>query len=362
MDKHFMQLAIDEAKKANNLIANNPYVGAVIVKNNKVIGKGYHQQYGEPHAETRALHSATEAVIGASIYVTLEPCVHQGKTGPCSEAIIAAGLSRVVIACLDPNPFVAGKGVTALEAAGIEVQVGICKQQAKELNSDFFKHIQTGIPYVTLKSAMTVDGKIACASHQSKWISGEQARNHVQYLRNKTQAICIGVNTVIDDDPSLTCRLENGNTPIKIIFDSNLRTPLTSKLVQSAMKERLIIVTCSQEQIEVSQYLDLGVEIITVDKSANRIDLVQAMNKLGELKIKSILLEAGSTLAYSMLDGGHVDQLVIFVAPKIIGGENSFSLVGGSGRTRLEDAIELSDLNAVKCGDDLMLSAKVSEY
>ncbi len=358
-DEHYMQLAINEALKANNLVASNPYVGAVIVADGKIISRGYHHLYGGDHAEIDALNKLDCKAKGATIYVTLEPCAHYGKTKPCVEAIINACITRVVIGSVDPNPLVSGKSIKRLIDANIDVTEGILKKECDNLNRDFFKFITSQRPYVIMKSAMTLDGKIATSNGDSYGISSDAANRYTHELRNKTQAIAVGVNTVIADNPRLTCRLEGGNDPIRIIFDSCLKTPIDSFIVQSANRIQTIIVTTNTDLNLHAKYQKHDVKLVIAKCLQKRIDLNDAMHKLAKLKIKSILLEAGSTLAYAMLEHQFVDQLKIYIAPKIIGGENSFSVVGGLGKLAVKDAINLEFETIEFLGEDILVSAKM---
>ncbi len=341
-----MKRALLLAEKGKGHVAPNPMVGAVIVKNGMIIGEGYHQRFGEAHAEVNAIKNATGTVKGATMYVTLEPCSHFGKTPPCSQLIIKHDIARVVIASRDPNPLVSGNGIQQLQQAGIEVDIGILDEENKILNKSFFKYIISRKPYVILKTAMTLDGKIATVSNQSKWISNALSRAYVHELRHELQAIMVGVNTVKYDNPSLTTRRtdkQNNHQPIRIIVDSRLSIDKSSHIVQSAKHIPTIILTTEQATKDKIEALEtLGVTILTVNTKDNKVNLLEAMNILGLHGISSILLEGGSTLAFSALEEGIVDEVYTFIAPKIFGGKTAPTAVGGTGINRVEDAVQLN--------------------
>ena len=292
-DRQYMKMALELAQKGMGFTAPNPMVGAVIVKNGRVIGQGYHRKYGELHAEREALAACTEEPEGASIYVTLEPCCHYGKQPPCVNAILEAGIRRVIIGSSDPNPLVAGKGIRILKDHGIEVTENILKEESDKLNEAFFYYIQNKKPYVVMKYAMTMDGKIAAYTGESKWVTGEAARIHVQKQRLKYTGIMVGVGTVLADDPMLTCRLENSRNPVRIICDSHLRTPLTSKIVRTAVTIPTIIASSSKDQQEIKNYEELGCQVLYVPEKNGHIDLNRLMELLGAAKIDSICWKEG---------------------------------------------------------------------
>lgn len=350
-----MQIALELAQKGKGHVNPNPLVGAVIVKDNQIIGSGYHQNYGEAHAEVNALNSLKTSARGATLYVTLEPCCHYGKTPPCVDLIIKHQIAKVVIACLDPNPLVSGKGVRKLKEASIEVVVGVLEEEAIKVNQIFMHYIKTKKPFVLFKIAMTLDGKIATSSGDSKWISGQQSRLEVQQLRNELMAIMVGVNTVIKDDPLLTCRIPDGHHPIRIIVDSSLRIPLSSKVIHDKEAKTIIATTDRSPMNKRYQLEELGIEVLVIKKKNNRVDLNDLMTVLGELGIDSVLLEGGAALAYSALEAGVVNKVQVYVAPKLIGGEQAKTPIGGDGVSRLQDAFKLSDLNVRRIGEDIVL-------
>jgi len=308
-DSKYMQLAIKLAQKGASYVNPNPMVGAVIVKDNHIIGQGYHEFFGGPHAERNALKNCRESPVGATLYVTLEPCCHFGKTPPCIDAIIDSGITRVVIGSLDCNPIVSGKGVKILEENNLQVTVGVLENECLNLIKSFRKYITQHVPYVFMKYAMTMDGKIATKTNQSKWITGEEARKHVHQLRHHVSAIMVGVNTVIQDDPLLTCRLEEGKNPIRIICDTHLRTPLTSKIVKTANDIKTYIATSSEDKNKMKLYQNHGCEILSIKKKGNHIDLSDLMQHLGNMQIDSLLLEGGSLMNWSALEQQIVDEI-----------------------------------------------------
>jgi len=361
-DKDYMSLAISLAKKGAGSTNPNPMVGAVVVKNDKVIGSGYHQRYGELHAERNALSSCVENPSGATLYVTLEPCCHYGKTPPCTEAIIESHIAKVVIGSKDPNPLVAGKGIEILRKSGIEVIEDFMKEDCDDFNRIFFHYITTGTPYVTMKYAMTMDGKIATISGDSKWITCEASRQRVHVDRGRNMAIMVGIGTVIKDDPILTCRFGDGTSPIRIICDTNLITPLNSKVVTDSSEGRLprtIIATSVKGTERYRPYSALGVEILTVPKDGEHLDLLKLMKMLGDKGIDSIMLEGGSTLNWSALNTGIVQRIQAYIAPKLFGGAAAKTPIGGSGITIATYAYKLVNPKIIQIEDDVMIESEV---
>nr|WP_199765963.1 bifunctional diaminohydroxyphosphoribosylaminopyrimidine deaminase/5-amino-6-(5-phosphoribosylamino)uracil reductase RibD [Paeniclostridium sordellii] len=360
VDKHYMKIALDLAKLGKGKVNPNPLVGAVIVKDKKIIAKGYHEKYGEDHAEVNAFKNAKENVAGATMYVTLEPCSHYGKTPPCVDKIIDNKISRVVIGMMDPNKLVLGQGIKKLQDAGIEVEVGVLEEECKKLNEVFIKYIKNEKPFVVLKAAMSLDGKISTASGESKWITGNKSRSEVHKLRNDLSAIMVGVDTVIIDNPYLTCRIVDGRNPIRIIIDSKLRIPKDSNVLENTNDIKTIIATTEKAPKEKIDYLEnLGVWVIKTKSTDEKVNLKELMIKLGELKIDSILLEGGSTLNYSALEVGIVDKVLVYIAPKIIGGVNSKTPVGGNGIEQLKDAFKIKDLNISMVSEDVLIQGYI---
>jgi len=360
-DIQYMKQALELAKKGTGYVNPNPLVGAVIVKNEKVIGEGYHEKYGGPHAEINAFASLKESSTDATMYVTLEPCSHYGKTPPCVDAVINAGIARVVIASLDPNPLVAGRSILKMQEAGIEVKVGILKEEADELNAVFFHYITTKTPYVIMKYAMTADGKIATHTGASRWITGEVARSQVHEDRHRYAAIMVGVGTVLADDPMLNCRIAGGNNPIRIICDSHLRTPLDSKIVTTAQEIPTIIATTSEDRQKCHEFSAKGIQILSVTKKGEKIDLNLLMTKLGEQGIDSILLEGGATLNASALASGIVNKVQTYIAPKLFGGIAAPTPIGGTGVAHPKDAYLLKNTKITILGEDLLIESEVSK-
>lgn len=356
----YMRLALELAKKAEGKTSPNPLVGAVIVKNGKVIGEGYHERYGEAHAERNALKSCIESPEGATMYVTLEPCCHTGKQPPCTEAIIANKIARVVVGSLDPNPLVAGKGIEILEKSGILVQTGVLKEECDAVNEVFMKFITTQKPFVVMKYAMTADGKIAAYTGQSKWITGEQAREEVHRLRNRYSAIMVGVKTVLADDPMLNCRIPNGKDPVRVICDTHLRTPIDSNIVKTA-KEIKTIIACEKCNTEKAQpYIESGCELAFIPPDENgSIDLKALMTYLGGKKIDSILLEGGSTLNFAALRAEIVDKVFCYIAPKLLGGERAKSPIGGTGVDSPERCFKIENAVCRTIGSDFCIEGSV---
>lgn len=358
-DEKYMRQAIALALKGTGRVNPNPLVGAVVVKDGRVIGEGYHQQYGCPHAERNALAACTESPAGATIYVTLEPCCHHGKNPPCTQALIQAGVSRVVVGSADPNPLVAGKGIAQLKAAGIQVEEGCLQAECDAINFIFFHYITTKQPYLALKYAMTADGKIACHTGASRWITGEAARHHVHQLRNKYAAIMVGTGTLLADDPELTCRIENGNNPVRIVCDTQLRTPLSAKLVTTATEVPTIIATCCQDEIRHKPYQEAGCQVWVLPSKNKGVDLHALLQRLGQEKIDSVLVEGGGQLNWSLLQAGLVQRVYTYIAPKIFGGDAAKSPVGGIGVDTPQQAFQMKVVSTQQLGDDFLLEQEV---
>lgn len=357
-DEKFMAYAVELAKKGEGFINPNPVVGAVIVKDGKIIGKGYHKKYGGLHAERNALNSCRESPKGAEMYVTLEPCCHYGKTPPCTEAIIEAGISKVIVGSKDPNPKVCGKGAAKLRAAGIAVEEGVLKETCDGLNDVFFHYITSKTPYVAMKYAMTADGKIASAGGLSRWITGEGARRHAHCLRNKYSGVMAGIGTVLKDDPLLTCRIENGRNPVRIICDSRLSIPLDSRICRTAKEVTTFIASSCADGEKKRRLESLGITVLNLPGSGGRVDLRALMEKLGGLGIDGILLEGGGNLNYGALKAGIVNEIDIYIAPKIFGGETAETPVEGKGIKDPNDCLLLSSPEIKVLGKDLLLRYK----
>lgn len=360
-DEKYMQRAIELAKKGIGAVNPNPLVGAVIVKEGRIIGEGYHARYGGLHAERAAFANLTEDAKGASMYVTLEPCCHFGKQPPCTEAIVRHGISHVYVGSDDPNTKVCGKGISYLREHGVVVDTQMMKEECDKLNEVFFHYITTNTPYVVMKYAMTLDGKIATRSGKSKWITGEAARYRVAESRNEYMGIMAGIGTVLADDPMLTCRMDGGRNPIRIICDSSLRIPLDSNIVNTAKDVKTIVVAsdgCKDIRKKAEQLSKHGIEIISVSRNADGLDLKELMIKLGEKGIDGILLEGGGTLNYSALTAGIVNELNVYIAPKIFGGASALSPVEGVGVESPDDAGKFILKRTEQLGEDILLVYK----
>lgn len=356
-----MERALELAARGCGFVNPNPMVGAVITKNNQIIGEGYHEYYGGPHAEVNAFKNATDDVTGATIYVTMEPCNHHGKTPPCTEKIIENKISRVVIGTTDPNELVDGKGIARLKQAGISValinnQLG---QQAQQLNEIYNHFIKTKKPFIALKTAMTLDGKIATKDGHSKWVTGEMSRAKVHELRHQYTAIMVGVETVIADDPELSDRskFENKKNPLRIIVDSNGRTPGSAKIFNTSSTKTIIATTEYASKQFVEEAKHKGAEVIVCPAKSNRVDLGFLLQELGKRQIDSILVEGGGTLNFSMIEDGLAHKIFVFVAPKILGGKDAISAFGGKGFERMDLAMEV-DIHSIRHFDnDILVEA-----
>lgn len=357
--QEYMELAIELAKKGVGAVNPNPLVGAVIVKNDKIIGQGYHARYGQLHAERAAFANLTESAEGAEMYVTLEPCCHYGKQPPCTLAIVEHGIRKVYVGSDDPNEQVSGKGISFLREHGVEVVTGVMKEACDAMNPVFFHYITTKTPYVVMKYAMTMDGKIAAYTGKSKWITGEAARKDVQKLRNELSAIMVGIHTVIQDDPLLTCRMEGGRNPIRIICDSHLNIPLQSQIVRTANEVETIVATLqgSKEQTEKLAALEEHhVHVIGCREKNGHVDLNDLMQKLGEEGIDGILLEGGGTLNEQALAQSIVEEVRVYMAPKIFGGKTAKTPVEGTGVAKPEDAFLFRFCGMKQIGEDILLT------
>ncbi len=361
MKQEYMRRAVELAKLGIGKVNPNPLVGAVIVKEGRIIGEGYHAKYGELHAERHAFSRLTEEAEGAEMYVTLEPCCHYGKQPPCTQAIIEHGIKKVFVGSDDPNALVAGKGVRALREAGVEVVTQVMKEECDALNPVFFHFITTKTPYVLMKYAMTMDGKIACDTGKSQWITGEEARSHVQETRDALMGIMVGIQTIISDNPRLTCRIPGGRNPIRIICDSHLRIPMEAEVVQTAKKMKTVVATVSSEQEKISALGEAGVKVLITDSADGKVDLQDLMQKLGQEKIDSILLEGGGTLNQSALQSGIVNHIQIYLAPKIFGGTGKYTPVSGIGVKEPDEAYLLINRKIGIFGEDILLDYDVAK-
>lgn len=354
-DEEYMRRAIELAKRGEGWTNPNPMVGAVIVKDGKIIGEGYHAKCGELHAERNAIAALSESAEGATLYVTLEPCCHHGKTPPCTDAILEQKIARVVIGSRDPNPKVSGKGAAILRSAGVIVTEDFLREECDKLNPIFFHYITTKTPYVVMKYAMTADGKIATKTGASKWITGPQAREEVQRMRHRYMGIMAGIQTVLADDPLLNVRLSGKKSPIRIICDSGLRIPLESQICQTADQYRTIVAYAKADAPKAARLKNIGIEVIECPDAQGKVDLKRLMAYLGEQGIDSVLLEGGGALNDSALRAGIVQKVMVFVAPKLFGGATGKTPVAGLGVETPDEASLLKLINVRQIGDDLLL-------
>ncbi|HBF38645.1 MAG TPA: bifunctional diaminohydroxyphosphoribosylaminopyrimidine deaminase/5-amino-6-(5-phosphoribosylamino)uracil reductase RibD [Firmicutes bacterium] len=357
-----MKKALQLAKKAWGRTNPNPLVGAVIVKNGQVIAEGFHKALGQDHAERDAIKKANQELLGSTLYVNLEPCSHYGRTPPCAEAITKAGIAEVVIAMEDPNPKVSGRGIQMLQEAGIKVTMGVLGEEARKMNEIFIKYITRKEPFVILKVATTLDGKIASYTGDSKWISGEGSRKYVHHIRERVAAIMVGINTVLRDNPLLTARNEAGEckNPIRIIVDSRGRIPDDSRVLDTNGSAGVILATTSKiAEAKEKMLMTRGISVIKADGPDGRVDLVQLMAELSKREIDSVLLEGGGTLNAAALEAGIVDKVMFFIAPKIIGGAKALTPVEGAGREFIKDATVLKDITVHKFAGDLLIEGYI---
>ena len=357
-----MKRAMTLARKGVGRTSPNPPVGCVIARDGKIVGSGWHRAAGTPHAEIHALREAGDTARGSDVFVTLEPCSHFGRTPPCADALIAAGVGRVYAGMVDPNPLVAGKGVKQLRAAGIPTFPGLLEPECRRLIGPFIKQVATGLPFVTLKSALTLDGKTATAGGDSKWITGELARRHVHRLRYESDALMVGVETVLADDPQLTCRLpRGGRDPLRVIVDSRLRTPLDARLFRVRTTATTLIATVQQDEARLAPYRALGAEVVSCREEGGRVDLADLLARLGERGVQSVLVESGGELAGALLRQGLIDRLIFFYGSKLVGGEGR-SPFSGAGVEKMSEAIRLQEIEVRRFGDDLKVSGYLNRW
>jgi diaminohydroxyphosphoribosylaminopyrimidine deaminase/5-amino-6-(5-phosphoribosylamino)uracil reductase len=362
-DLTYMRRAVGLAKKGAGWVNPNPMVGAVLVKDGQIIGEGFHEYFGGNHAEVNALQDVLpEMASGATLYVTLEPCSHKGKTPPCVNLIVEKNIARVVIGMADPNPLVNGKGIAFLQSAGISVETGVMEPVVRQMNEVFIKYIVTGHPFVLLKSAMTLDGKIATVTNASRWITGEASRKMVHHIRQNLSAVMIGVDTVLFDDPLLNIRMKGTwKNPLKVIADTHGRISPEAKVLTNDPQLTIIATTNQADPQKMKAIERMGAQVLICPLKDQRVDLGFVMKTLGLMGIDSVMIEGGSTLAFSALHEGIVDKVTCFIAPKIIGGTNAPTAVGGAGIEMMENAIALKDLRVKKVGDDLMVEGWIRE-
>ena len=372
INKKYMRMAIELAKKGAGGVNPNPMVGAVVVKNGKVIGRGYHKFFGGSHAEVYALEEAGKEAEGATIYVTLEPCSHYGKTPPCAKKIIDMGIKKCFIGSSDPNPKVAGKGVAMLKEAGIEVVENVLKEECDKVNQVFFKYIKTKIPYLFVKCGITLDGKIALSNGISKWITNSIAREKVQYYRNKFMGIMVGINTVLTDNPSLTARIENGVNPFRIIVDPNLQIDENCKVVKNNEDEKTMIITSQKNlftedtentEIQIKQKRlseENKVKFIFID--GEKFSFKEMLEEIGKTGIDSILLEGGETLISLAFEENVIDGGEIFIANKILGDSRAKPFISGFVREKMEEAVQLTNVRNNIYGENVGMEFYFKKY
>jgi len=357
-DVAYIQMAYGFAEKAIGFSSPNPYVGTVIVRRDVIVGYGYHEKPGKPHAEAIAIQRAGSLSRNSTAYITLEPCVHWGRTPPCVDSIIQAGLKRVVVSALDPNPLVHKKGIRKMNQAGLDVSVGLLEEKNKRLNEAYLKYITKKIPFVTAKAAVSLDGKIATKTFASQWISSPQTRKYMHLLRGEYDAIMVGINTLIKDDPKLTVRHPNwrGKRITRVILDSNLRFPLKSKILNTLPQGKILVFTLKHALSRKSEILKKkGIEIIPLPSTSSKIDLKKVLSWLGKQEISSVLVEGGGLLLTSMLEERLVDKIFVTISPKLIGGKNAPSFLQGKGVNFIKDSLPLEKINSFTIDNDIIM-------
>ena len=355
-DSDYMKLALQNAKSTQGQTSPNPVVGAVLVNDHRIVGIGVHLEAGEPHAEVHAIQMAKEKARGSTLYVTLEPCSHFGRTPPCANLVIEAGIKKVFVATTDPNPDVAGKGIRKMREAGIEVEMGLLKEDADDLNQVFFHSIQTGTPFVTLKSAMSLDGKTATVTGESKWISSEQSRADVHEFRHRHDAILVGINTIKKDNPSLTTRLQNGGkSPIRIVLDTNLLTPFDSQIVRDGLAPTWIVTGCGADEKVIDRFEKVGLKILVMDEP--EISINKMLKVLGKKGITSVYVEGGAEIHGSFLIEKAFQQVITYIAPKLIGGRAAPTTFRGEGIANISDTLDLKLKSVTMLGEDIRIIA-----
>jgi diaminohydroxyphosphoribosylaminopyrimidine deaminase/5-amino-6-(5-phosphoribosylamino)uracil reductase len=358
-DEKWMARALALAEKGRGYVEPNPLVGAVVVHDGMLVGEGWHEGFGKPHAEINALAKAGEAARGATLYVTLEPCCHHGKTPPCTEAILEAGVRRVVAAMVDPFPAVAGQGVARLRQAGVVLEMGLMENEARRLNAPYLKLLGTGRPYVHAKWAMTLDGKIATRTGDSKWISGEMSRRHTHELRGRMDAIIVGIGTVLADNPSLTVRPPGPRVPMRIILDSHGRLPRGSSLATTAGDTPILVVMADDLANRVSDLRALGCEVLTLPSHNGLPDVTSLLDELGRRRLTNVLVEGGAQVLGSFFDAKAVDEVHAFIAPIIAGG-NAMTAVAGLGIDKISEALRLAEWTVEKLGTDILIHGRMN--
>jgi diaminohydroxyphosphoribosylaminopyrimidine deaminase/5-amino-6-(5-phosphoribosylamino)uracil reductase len=363
-DADYMLMALEMAERGRGRTSPNPMVGAVLVRDGEVVGRGYHARAGDDHAEIAALKDAGERARGATLYINLEPCCHHGRTPPCVDAVVEAGVKRAVVAMTDPSDKVNGKGIAELRRAGIDVEVGLLAEEANRLNEVFIKYVTTGRPFVFLKVAMSLDGRIAASTGDSKWITCEESRARVHQLRDQVDAVLVGCGTVAQDDPLLTTRLpdDDGKNPVRVILDGRARMPTDARVLAERTAGALwVVVGESAESDRVSSLRESGAKVVALPDSDGRVDFDTVLRELGRREITSLLIEGGKSVFTEALRSGSVDKVLAFVAPVMLGGGAKFAAVGELGVERIGDALRLRDVNVERIGDDVLIEGYVSD-
>lgn len=353
-DERWMKRALRLAEKGRGRTSPNPMVGAVLVKEGRGVGEGFHAKAGEPHAEIVALRKAGDEAEGATLYLNLEPCSHYGKTPPCAPALIEAGVKRIVVGMEDPNPLVKGRGLEMLRIAGLDVEVGILEEDCQKLNEAFCKYIRTREPFVILKIAATLDGKIATQHGESKWITGEKSRRLVQHLRNEADGLLVGIGTIFKDDPLLTARIRGGKNPYRIVLDSKLRISENARVLDQSPEKTILATTELAPKEKIENLEKRGARVLVLDSMQERVNLKSLLLKLGEMGMMSLLVEGGNEVNGSFLNDGLIDKIFFFLSPKLLGGQ-ALGIFGGRGKEKLEEAVSFHRLKIKKVGEDLLL-------
>lgn len=356
-DEQWMKRALRLAEKGRGRTSPNPMVGAVLVKNGNIVGEGYHAKPGGAHAEIVALQQARQEARGAVLYLNLEPCTHYGKTPPCAPQVIQSRVKRVVIGMEDPNPLVKGRGVEALRGAGLNVEVGILESECRRLNEAFCKYILKKEPFVILKVASTLDGKIATRNGDSRWISGEASRHLVHQLRDQVDGVLVGIGTVLKDDPKLTARIAKGRDPYRVILDSQLKTPEVAEVIRISPSKTIIASTEMAPKDKIEKFEKRGAQVLLFDYKEGKINLKSCLSKLGEIGIMSLMVEGGSQVNGSFLDEGLIDKLLLFLSPKIMGDAKALGIFGGKGVSSIQETIALKEMKTRKVGQDILLES-----
>lgn len=361
-DEEWMRRSLRLAEKGRGRTSPNPMVGAVLVKNGRMVGEGYHAKAGEDHAEIIALRQAGEEARGATLYLNLQPCTHYGKTPPCAPVVIRSGVKRIVIGMEDPNPLVKREGVESLREAGLEVEVGLREKECRRLNEAYCKYIMKKEPFIILKVAATLDGRIAARDGDSKWISGETSRRFVHRLRDQVDGVLVGIGTVLRDDPMLTARIRAGRNPFRIILDSRLRMPEEARVIAVSPSKTIIATTEAAPKDKIERLERRDVRILVLDSKEGRVSLRSCLSRLGEMEMMTLLVEGGSEINGSFLDEGLIDKLLLFLSPKLIGDTQAVGIFGGRGAVNLKQAILLRELKTRRIGEDILVEGYFGTY